>query len=295
MQLIDDEVISGIVEKAQHIGADAIIGMHLDNDQISGKGTQMLMVTAYGTAVKLKNSISAKAVPGIISRDVIDTIERRRDIIERSTKLPFDYQPNDWDFIFKDKIFEIAEDVINNIEYWESSTFENARDKIDVCKKYFLLLGNQCKDVLYTTLIKKPHLKEILIDIIKSGYYIDYSSINSILRNSSFEEQRAILELASFEKNEYTKNDVEEIRNLIQTIESIFKLKSTIVEEKSLLSKKTQEKWQCECGNKNFMDSIYCSKCGKDQYGFNRLEFRKDKSIALLKKRLNIIENIFNQ
>lgn len=295
MKLIDDEVISGLVENAKSLGADAIIGLHLDNDQISGKGTQMLMVTAYGTAVKLKHSISASTTPGVISRNIIENIERKSNIIEKSLKLPFDYQANDWDFIFREKIFEIADKVINNLEYWEASTFESARDKIELCKTYFLRLGDQCKEILYTSLKNKPRLKKIIFEIIKIGHYGDYHLINSILKDSNFEEQKAFLELVKFDKNEYTKNDIEEIKNLIKTIESIFPQKSTIVEEKSMLSKKVQEKWQCECGNRNSIASTYCSKCGKDQFGFDRLELNKEKSIKFLKNRLSIIENILIQ
>lgn len=39
--------------QAQNIGADAIVGFSIDFDEITGKGKQMFMATATGTAVKL--------------------------------------------------------------------------------------------------------------------------------------------------------------------------------------------------------------------------------------------------
>lgn len=51
---INDAVINSIKEEAEKLGADAIIGLKIDNGDISGSGRSMFMVTAVGTAVKTK-------------------------------------------------------------------------------------------------------------------------------------------------------------------------------------------------------------------------------------------------
>lgn len=48
------DAINCLEKKAQSLGASAIIGVHFDFDEISGKGKQMFMVTAYGTAVNIE-------------------------------------------------------------------------------------------------------------------------------------------------------------------------------------------------------------------------------------------------
>jgi uncharacterized protein YbjQ (UPF0145 family) len=45
--------LESMMEEAQALGADAVIGMDLDYQQIGGTDRQMLMVAASGTAVKL--------------------------------------------------------------------------------------------------------------------------------------------------------------------------------------------------------------------------------------------------
>jgi uncharacterized protein YbjQ (UPF0145 family) len=45
------DALSALTEKAKYKGADAIVGVHFDFDELSGKGKSMFMVTAYGTAV----------------------------------------------------------------------------------------------------------------------------------------------------------------------------------------------------------------------------------------------------
>ena len=48
------DAINCLEGKAKSLGASAIIGVHFDFDEISGKGKQMFMVTAYGTAVTVE-------------------------------------------------------------------------------------------------------------------------------------------------------------------------------------------------------------------------------------------------
>lgn len=45
--------LKSLVEEAKALGADAVVGMDLDYQQIGGNDRQMLMVAASGTAVKL--------------------------------------------------------------------------------------------------------------------------------------------------------------------------------------------------------------------------------------------------
>jgi uncharacterized protein YbjQ (UPF0145 family) len=43
-----------MVEEAKELGADAIVGVDLDYEHLGGDGRSMLMVSANGTAVKLR-------------------------------------------------------------------------------------------------------------------------------------------------------------------------------------------------------------------------------------------------
>lgn len=45
--------LEGMIAEARELGADAVVGMDLDYQQIGGGDRQMLMVVASGTAVKL--------------------------------------------------------------------------------------------------------------------------------------------------------------------------------------------------------------------------------------------------
>lgn len=50
LESINDEVIYKLQNKAIQLGANCILGLKIDNSEISAQGKSMLMVTAVGTA-----------------------------------------------------------------------------------------------------------------------------------------------------------------------------------------------------------------------------------------------------
>lgn len=54
LEIIYKDVIVKLKDQAYQIGADAVIGVKIDFDEIAGGGKSMFMVTAVGTAVTLK-------------------------------------------------------------------------------------------------------------------------------------------------------------------------------------------------------------------------------------------------
>ncbi|WP_223585039.1 YbjQ family protein [Sphingobacterium sp. GVS05A] len=69
MQEMYKRVTETLKQRAQAIRADAIIGLSVDIDEISGKGSQMFMITAVGTSIHLKGPIRAP-------------IEKRDDVLD---------------------------------------------------------------------------------------------------------------------------------------------------------------------------------------------------------------------
>lgn len=57
LNTIYDEVIKELTEKAKSYHADAIVGLHVDFDEVSSGGKSMFMVSASGTAITLEKNI----------------------------------------------------------------------------------------------------------------------------------------------------------------------------------------------------------------------------------------------
>lgn len=70
-----NDIMNLLEQKAMSLGANAILGVHLDFDEISGKEKSMFMVTAYGNIDEAINEFSTYAVcDKEIARQVIDLI-----------------------------------------------------------------------------------------------------------------------------------------------------------------------------------------------------------------------------
>src|SRR5690606_12184217 len=56
LKKLNDQVLELLKKEAINLKANAILGILIDYDEITGKGKQMLMVTATGTAVIAKKA-----------------------------------------------------------------------------------------------------------------------------------------------------------------------------------------------------------------------------------------------
>ena len=295
MKIIDDTAIEGLVEKAKALGADAIVGLRIDNDEISGKGTQMLMVTAYGTAVKLKNNNVVNRRKEVIGLNELRKVEEKDKIISKSKKVPFEFNSEEWQFIYKEKVVEIVNDVIKNLSYWENSYTDVNQEKIQYLKRYLVKFGSHLKSIIYRAIIDYPILCNKIMDIIQIANICDYENVIMVLKESTFDIRKNVIKIVKYEKEEYSKEDIKHIKELIILIDSIFPIKATIVEEKVFLSTSLQKKWICSCGEKNNIEDKYCKKCNNDQYGFDRYDVSKEEIIKYLDLKIKNIEKTFNQ
>lgn len=79
------EAIERIKYAAYEIGADGILGLHIDIDEIAGKGKSMLMITATGTAVVLDRSVAQNANPATQKPDMVGV--ERLQVLRNKNKL----------------------------------------------------------------------------------------------------------------------------------------------------------------------------------------------------------------
>ena len=115
LQLIYKSAIENLQLKASRIGANAVIGLKIDFDEISGKGKSMFMISALGTAVKVKflneNPDANSNVNLIISSDKLNKEMIKREIISKAEN-NISYSREEWVYLLNNPIIEIADNVI---------------------------------------------------------------------------------------------------------------------------------------------------------------------------------------
>lgn len=296
-----NEAIDQLKLTAIKIGANAIIGLQIDMDEISGKGKSMFMITAVGTAVIiddkkiLSNSLNNESAK--IDLESIEILKRRRKIIEASKESPIELNEGGWEFVKANKIHEIFDSVLDGYKkvYEKNKHAENLEELYNSIQSYIEVFSDDIKsDLLYNRLMgeKNAHIQEKLCELIEKHNLLDFSYVEKILANENFEIQKLSTELLSYEKFFYDKNDLLEIDKFLERIKVCFPEKGTYGSKKGLFSSKEKEVWNCTCGKTNNTIDEVCGHCHKDIYGFTEQEITPTEIIAILEEKKSLLSEL---
>lgn len=296
-----NEAIERIQHAAFEIGANCILGLSIDMDEISGKGKSMFMLTAIGTAVILeKENIEKVILSNIeeklenVSVERIDTLRNKRVVLDKSKDNTLNLNEDVWDFITANQIHEVFpflmikfnESIIkDNIQPGSSEIFANQ------LISYLDVLPEDTKiDLLYNSLTneKNEALASKLSGIIEKMNLFNFSRCFELLKSNNFQVQKRGLRIATYDKSYYNKQDKLDLQQIRESISSTFVEKGTRSTKKQLLSSKEKEVWNCECGKTNDLGT-YCIGCGQDIFGFNQGEMKPDVVDEYLNQKIQLI------
>jgi uncharacterized protein YbjQ (UPF0145 family) len=286
LQGIYDESYKQLSKKAKSIGANAIIGVRIDFDEISGKNKSMFMVSATGTAVVLSLSTN---MPENDSESVTSyrlKVADQKQLIKGKIHNKEILSDEDWDFLAINDCGDLSAEIF---EYTNSINFNLTAD----FDKYFSYLSNyiQSVDTSIITPIIYRHIKthkKFYIEIIKHNELFDVDQLRLMIVGNDI---ATACDLFSAYKRDYTRSEVEGMRFIIQSISGRPRL-GKIASIKSGVFSRMEEKYVCPEGHINNKDKQYCSECGQDIYGLTK--DNRD-AIELLEKRANLLSELLRK
>jgi uncharacterized protein YbjQ (UPF0145 family) len=263
-----------------NIGANAIIGLKVDFDEISGKGKSMFMLSAIGTAVRVKyNDISEVEAqsPEIVLLSSFNKEWGKRRIQKTLSnhKLPSKEQ---WDFILSNPVEEIAPEILslylsnsmevsksNAIAYFGVSPFEAAA----AC--------------LYPSFPERAEIYQIL----KNNNLFSPEHVLSLIKSGHVKMAVQCLDIS---KKIYTMHDVKLMQEIVEAFNSLPD-KGVIKTVKNMLGKQ-KDKYECQHGHLNEADDEYCSSCGENIKGLNITDVAK---IDLFEEKIESLIYLFGR
>lgn len=271
LQMIYQEAIDELSKKALNIGANCIIGLNIDFDEVSGKGKSMFMISAIGTAVQIEisenNATKTKAI-GQISADTLNKEYLKKLLINNISEGAFPTE-KEWDLLTVYDVPEISKILFNLFLTTEKKQLINAitsKENLLINKfpQYYTRLNRIIQiDIAYSNL--NGINDKIVIDLILSNKLFDAKRIIDIIKDDKI---NIAIQLLESDKNYYTDNDIALMKNLLETISNIpDKGKIGIV--KGLFSK-GEEKYICPEGHKNDVSTKFCSECGLNIKGLTQ-------------------------
>lgn len=299
-----NEAIERVKQAAYEIGANCVIGLTVDMDEISGKGKSMFMLTALGTAVIIDKATENRQIQTSekfvnASAEKIKILKNKKTAIEKANRGELILNEEMWRFLTDNQVDEIFPFLIKKFKnaFEQVVTYPDAVDKFyKNFVSYVDGLPETIKlNLLYTAIqtVETNELANKLCDIIIELQLLDFDQLNALLKNSDFRSQKRSLPIIAADKPFYNKQDLQELSAISEYIKSTFTERGARTRKKQLLSSKEKEMWICECGKTNDIGS-YCGGCGQDIYGFNSTEAKPQKLVDYIEQKIGLISELLS-
>lgn len=295
LDTLKDAVIRMIEQEAKQRGANAVIGFNISFNEVSGKGKQMFMASAVGTAVvvEYKNNnesegdeVSSASIAEedlqflLLAQNGVDAMKRFENVPEESKNAIVSIAKKEWlpvivqYYIDAKKAYDGRSDN-KNTPYFVSTYSGNFN--IEYLKK---LPINEVATDLYSRLNSDD--KKYVISLIKAAGIISYKHIlDSINSLSVFE----LLDILNVKKEKYNISDIKYMSQISEYLHNL-PVVAKEGEYKSGMFGKKEIKLLCRCG-KPMGENGRCTECGRDKYGLSignhNIIDKLDDKIAVMK------------
>lgn len=288
LQRLYNYAIDDITEIAIKKGANGVIGLHIDFDEISGKGKSMFMVSVVGTAVCLRFE-SGDIEDGYKDRNM-SLHELQLELFrKRWNEKPENNYPTEeeWDFIHTHEMPDLVESIYKS--YAHAFNYRESGDTEGSCVKnaevYFSNLDySVLAEAVYHNLEDDW---DAAISIINKYRLFNTKYIYNLLKSDSIDNA---IYLLSAEKSYYSEDEYREMLMIVDFLDSLPD-KGKIEEGKTGLLSSNKKRYYCPKGHINDIVREYCLECGLNIKGFNREQVS---CIMQFKERVEVLSNFFN-
>ena len=296
---IYNEVIGKLKLKALDLGCNAIIGIKIDFDEISGKGVSMFMVNAVGTACKAKNLVIKQQVGNaqILDEEDMEIAIRKHKVIEKIRSRSYARISDDCiGYLMENPTKEVVDDLLDYYyvvkvstgaytaggQYAGEGTPERITSNIRFVNEYIgLIVDEEVSDKVYS----KYEENETYFNIIEQNNLFDSKHVLHIAEKDPMKA----LQLLSVNKNGYSKEDIGYFKQIVSKYENLPNRGSFEMSKGGMFSK-SQKQYICEEGHANDEEVEFCKKCGKNIQGLTKEDIQ---NINDLKLKIGVLEKYF--
>ena len=297
---IYNEAIERIKYAAYEIGANCILGLNIDMDEISGKGKSMFMLTAVGTAVIIeKETIAGKEDIHLgikfenVAVDRINILRQKKEIIEKANDGNLTFTDEVWSFITSNQVDEIFPTILIKFAQLIKEDYLNPGTSANFYSALLgyidALPGDKNLQLLYHGIKNSENEKLVLrlSDIIKDLHLYDYNLSMELLKSEDFRLQKRGLRIVTFDKPFFNTKDKEDLQSIRNYITNSFPERGKRTTKKQLLGKE-KEVWICECSHVNDIGT-YCGECNRNIHGFMQNEYKPADVDDYIKQKMELI------
>lgn len=300
---IYDKAMQGLRLKASIAGADAVVGLHTDFEEIFGKGKTRMVVSMVGTAVKL--DCQPKCLPEDKKNASVsmDTLHRQYLLVSMRKKLDnSDYSLNedDWGNILKYSLTDLAPLLYNRYLVVSTQTISNIPlSERKLLQDNFIpfiqsMDFDEAVEVVYSDLETAPECSSV---IIRDCNLFAPSKIVGMLEA---EHKHIIISLLKSDKPIYTAEDLAGMERIVEFLDNLPDT-GYYIEGRGGVFSKTGTLLVCERGHKSAVElGGHCSEllegsgavCNLNVKGITEAEVA---AIASFKEKVEVLRAILNR
>lgn len=271
LEAINAEALDQLRQRGAALGADAIVGVSIDHDEVSGGGKSMFMVTVSGTAVRLSKTqdrVGESVLEGAFVEDrawLVHLLET----MEQGT-VPSDDQMQrvvaSGDPSFAPSLLRLA---ALPAERRPARLFSTPSQQ-GILHAYFdrMRLAD-AQQALYDALLRSDMTDDGLAklsELIKDLRATSLRHAHRIIRSGNVRARVQALRTLSHAQRTYDASDVAWLDRLLADVVDAFPDVSQDVEKRGLIGAKSV--WVCGyCGEENGASSGTCERCQRDRRG----------------------------
>lgn len=297
-----DRAMVNLKMKGFAVGADAIVGLHTDFEEIFGKGKTKFVVSLVGTAVKLDCSRmpSLKTQTDTVSAS---TLRRQHLMLTLRKKMNDDnyaLSVDDWDNILNYSLWDLAPFIYRRYLLLNKATVSNVplQEKkllLDNFIPFFKSMNyNDAADVIYGDVTTDPYGTA---DVVNKLQLFHPEKICSLLQP---ENKHLVIALLKADRPNYSLPDLQRMRQIVDYIDNLPDT-GHYIEGKGTLFGKTGTLLVCERGHTSAVElGGHCTEtldrglgiCNLNVKGLTEAEIEV---ISMFKQKVDILSSLLEK
>lgn len=295
-----EDAVEQLRRRARAAGANVVLGLTIDFDEISGQGKSMFMLNAVGTAVRARRTEaagSAGADAGAPLRfDRMEVLIRRNRLLSDIRDHTLVLSDEVWEFATEHAVAEMSDYALG--AFLALDALSHSPHTMERAVRFFNALDPEAaKDRLYlmlrhTSSPRSAVLREAIVEILVRLHLVDYRRIAAALEYPEPTARKDALRVLKGHPGVYQASDLDDAARLREAVLHTFPSRWTPTTRRGLLGGQ-KPAFACPCGGVADDDASYCPKCHLDSYGFAQGEFHRDRAVRLIADRIAVLQEIY--
>ena len=296
------EAAETLARKAKLLGANAVVGLRLDFDEISGNNRSMFMLNAVGTAVRVRRTVAAARRPSggaDVPAHEMDVLMKRDALLRELASGKVRLTADTWLFAMEHRIAEFGDAALGSligptpneaarrVLENDATQFFSAIEPADAIPWLYLALPRDKGDAY------DHGVRSFCARTIQSLNLLDFGRVGAMLGSGVPIERQMALQVATANPQSYGPAEIDALATLQQQIRDAFPARWTPIRKPGFLGTGSRDACQCPCGKQPGLDDRFCPGCQMDTYGLKINQANRDQVLAQIETRIQVLRARF--